>query len=381
MSTPAPVPDAQINTSTPSEDSLKRPLADAKEPPAKRLKPNEDDAAPKFVLANELRGHAKAVSSVKFSPDGKWIASCSADKTIRLWESNTGASCGTLEGHVLGINDVAWASDSRYLASGSDDKHVCLWDRTSNELVKTLKGHTNYVFCVSFNRQSDLVASGSYDESIRIWDVKSGKCLKTLPSHSDPVSSLDFSRDGSLLVSGSFDGLVRLWDTNSGHCDRTIPPTENFPVSFVKFSPNAQFILSATLNSSLKLWKYGPSDQMTKCTKSYRGHVNEKYCIFATFYLGKNAQYIVAGSEDGKVCVWDLQSKQMIQTLNHSAGTPTSVPLQDQSSSPQPFPVLGVDSSSQNSLLVSASMDGSIRTWKVIQSSPTPGEAKPPTTT
>jgi len=192
-----------------------------------------------------------------------------------------------------------------------------------------------------------LVASGSYDESICIWDVKAGVCLKRLPAHSDPVSSLDFSRDGSLLVSGSYDGLIRLWETQSGQCLRTLVKSEdNQPVSFVKFSPNTQFILAATLNSTLKLWKFGDqSVNQFKCLKTYRGHVNEKYCIFANFSFGK---YIISGSEDNSVYIWDLQSKNLIQKLEgHSE------------------PVLGVDTHDTKQLIASGSMDNTIRLWAV----------------
>jgi COMPASS component SWD3 len=99
-------------------------------------RPTELDYRPTLIL----KGHKKGVSAVKFSPNGKRIASCSSDGTIKIWDSATGKHEHTLEGHMAGISTIAWSPDSTTLASGSDDKSIRLWDVTTVCLLRFLYG-------------------------------------------------------------------------------------------------------------------------------------------------------------------------------------------------------------------------------------------------
>ena len=73
----------------------------------------------------------------------------------------------TVSYSLKGISDVAWSADSKFLVSASDDKTLKIWEFQTGRCLKTLKGHTNYVFCCNFNPQSNLIVSGS----VRILEI------------------------------------------------------------------------------------------------------------------------------------------------------------------------------------------------------------------
>ena len=120
-----------------------------------------------------LTGHTGAVFSVAFSPDGKTLASGSADHTIRLWDVATGSPIGQpLTGHTGTVLSVAFSPDGKILASGSVDDTIRLWDMfTGRPIGEPLTGHTRSVTSVAFSPDGRILASGSHDGTIRLWDV------------------------------------------------------------------------------------------------------------------------------------------------------------------------------------------------------------------
>ena len=150
------------------------------------------------------------------SPDGKLVASASVDKTVRLWDSATGAARRTLKGHSDRVWGVAFSPDGTLVASASADQTVRLWDSATGAARRTLKGHSYSVLGVGFSPDGTLVASASEDNTVRLWDSATGAARRTLEGHSDGVRGVAFSPDGTLVASASADKTVRLWSAATG---------------------------------------------------------------------------------------------------------------------------------------------------------------------
>ncbi|CAJ0586785.1 unnamed protein product, partial [Mesorhabditis spiculigera] len=116
-----------------------------------------------------LTGHQQLVNQVVFSPDTRWIASASFDKSIKLWCGRTGKFLASLRGHVQAVYQVAWSADSRLLVSGSADSTLKVWDMRSKHLMFDLPGHGDEVYCVDWSPEGTKVVSGGKDKILKLW--------------------------------------------------------------------------------------------------------------------------------------------------------------------------------------------------------------------
>lgn len=117
-----------------------------------------------------MTGHQDLVNHIAFSPDGRYIASASFDKKVKLWCGKTGNFITTFVGHVGSVYQVAWSADSTYIVSASKDSTVKLWNtKDKKKALFTLPGHEDEVYAIDWSPDGTQVASGSKDRTIKIW--------------------------------------------------------------------------------------------------------------------------------------------------------------------------------------------------------------------
>lgn len=126
---------------------------------------------PQRKLMHEISSHKEAVRALCFSPDGKLLASASADDMIRVWNPETGKQVREIEAKQDGVLALAYSPSGKTLASGGTDKTIKLWKADSGMLRARLSGHLDKVLSVAYSPDGQTLASGSADTTIALWNV------------------------------------------------------------------------------------------------------------------------------------------------------------------------------------------------------------------
>ena len=260
----------------------------------------------KFTCLKTLVGHSNYVESVAYSPDGTKIISCSEDKTIKIWNANTGECLKILEGHSVDVKSVAYSPDGKRIISGSIDRTIKIWNANTGECLQTLKGHTGIVRSVSYSPDGKRIISGSWDKTIKIWDANTGECLQTLMGHSECVLSVAYSPDGTKIVSGSDDKTIKIWDANTGQCLETLKGHSN-KIESVAYSPYGTRIISGSWDNTIKIWDANTG----QCLKTLEGHSNYVQSVA----YSPDGTKIISGSIDGTIKIWDANTGRCLKTL------------------------------------------------------------------
>jgi WD40 repeat protein len=255
---------------------------------------------PTWDLHQTIAAHSDWVRCLSFTPMGDKLVSGSFDKTIKLWQLDTGKALYTLGDRLKGVFALAISPDGKFLASGSRDETIDLWDLAAGTLIRNLSQHKASVRSLAIAPDSQTLISGSFDQTIILWGLPEGSVSKTIVDQ-EPVAAIALSADGSFLASTGDDGTVRIWSLKSGLKIAESTGNEHCIGSLV-ISPDAKTIAAGSTNGYLVLWQIvGQDDQLqlnlTQTIKAHAGQINA--CVFSP-----DSQYIITGSVDGKAKIW-----------------------------------------------------------------------------
>jgi WD40 repeat protein len=304
-------------------------------------------------LPATFEGHTGEVRCVAFSPDGKTIASGSADDSIKFWDVATGRNTATLkeEDPYLWCS-VAFSPDGKALATGGWFNKVKLWD------VDALKGalllNEKYQCpppLVVFSPDGKTLASGGVCRGeMKLFDVASGKIKATLVTwegaNAEGVLGMAFTPDSKTLASVGRPDEIRLWDIATGKNTATLT-IDPFAFS-AAFSSDGKTLATAVwvhlggryVARDVKLWAVATGkEQMT-----LRGHKHD----VLTLAFSPDSKTLAGGSEDGTITLWDVATGKELVTLKGHTGTVSSLGF-----------------SADCRMLVSGSEDKTIKLWDV----------------
>jgi eukaryotic-like serine/threonine-protein kinase len=157
-----------------------------------------------------IAAHKGPVYSVSFSPDGKFLAAASEDKTATVWDVTTGERRFELLGHTNEVNCIAFSPDGKTLATASEDGTVRLWDAATGAFRQTIWKYTTEICSLAFNPSNTHLACAAHDGQLTVWDCATLRQVAT-KRESRKINNVVFSSDGKLMATACSEGHVRVF--------------------------------------------------------------------------------------------------------------------------------------------------------------------------
>ena len=294
----------------------------------------------KFTLENpDFRAN-----SIAFSPDGDTIATGGWDKDIdidlsvgavRLWDATTSEHKETLiKERTDRVFTVAYSPNGASLVSGSKDGRILLWDTATYQLKASLTGYPD---AIAFSPDSNTLAVANRDKKVRLYDAVNGEHQLTLTEHTDEVYSLVFNPDGRTFVGIGGDSTIRLWDVVTGnHLQTIIGHTRS--VSSISFSPDGNRLAAAGNGAPdgtggdkvIRIWNVRSGDPQSTLKVPIGRWINASYRTFIdAISYSPDGKTLASASEDGTIRIWDVESEEpRSTTFEGLRGAQASEPLQ-----------------------------------------------------
>ncbi|HEU5160615.1 MAG TPA: AAA family ATPase [Streptosporangiaceae bacterium] len=271
------------------------------------------------ALVASLTGYSGGVEAVAWSPDGRTLATGSADSSVVLWDvsdrGRPGRLGGRLTGHTDEVEAVAWSPDGRTLATGGADGSVFLWDasdpRRPRRLGGPLTGHDGSVNAVAWSPDGRTLATGSDDETVIMWDITDRSHPRRGAAHTTregSVYSLAWSPDGRTLALGCDDKAAALWDVSDPRRPRRLggPLTgHNGSVNTVAWSPDGRTLAGGSDGNTVLFWDLSDRRRPRRLGGPLTGHATSVRSVV----WSPDGRTVATGSVDKTVIVWDLTDR------------------------------------------------------------------------
>jgi len=308
-----------------------------------------DNLPARLELIADLEGHDDRAWHLAWNPTRPILASCSADKSVRLYNyrPNTSPSDPSASltfshttiiptGHTKTVRAIAWAPSGKTLATASFDSNIGIWEQEDEEdgegnweCMSLLEGHETECKSVAYSNTGTLLASCSRDKTVWIWEVHPDtdfECMGVLMEHTQDVKCVAWHPTQEILASASYDDTIKLYlddPSDDWFCATTLSGHGSTVWTLAWEPVQGRYLASGSDDSTIRIWKVTGgvlSDVKTECVAVLTGHgkssvqsiswsKGEKFIVDQD--SGDNMLGLLASaSSDGTVVVWELKESR-----------------------------------------------------------------------
>ncbi|KAF9219593.1 WD40 repeat-like protein [Gyrodon lividus] len=265
-----------------------------------------------------ISGHESYICNVAYLPGGERVATCSDDKTVRMWNVENGEQEGTSMEHNGWVEGLAVTKDGKKILSGGEDEKIRVWNVETHEPIEEWGSDTGGILCIAMSPEDQLAASGGNSGKIVIREMKLGGPTKHSIQAGSVVHSLSFSPNGERLAAAveeyeddRTNCVIQVYDVENG--ELILGPIKGHEafVRCVLWSLDGSWLFSASNDRTIRCWN---SETGEPIGQPWTGHTDG----VASLSLSPDGTKLASASWDSTVCFWDVHSGDPIdQPLQH----------------------------------------------------------------
>jgi len=255
------------------------------------------------------------VNSIHFSWDGLGLITSSEDDQIIIYDCERGAQKRLVNSQKYGVDLVRFthAKNAAIHASTKRDDAIRYLSLHDNKFIRYFTGHSKRVISLEMSPTDDTFMSGSLDNSVRLWDLRTPNCSGIMQVQGKPVCAFD--PEGLVFSVGVQSEHVKLYDLRGfdkgPFVTFKLPQEKQCEWTGLRFSPNGKSILLTTNGSLMRLLDAFNGHPL----QTFAGHLNNKG-IPVDGCFSPDSKFVISGSTDGRVHVWDADSGYKVCVLN-----------------------------------------------------------------